>query len=138
MRLTQTLTAAALLLAASATGQPLDTSFTYQGRLTDGGSAPTGVYDLPFTLYDASAGGAPVAPSVLADDVAVTKGLFTVTLDFGPVFAGSKRFLEVATRPGSSTGPYTTLSPRQELTATPIALYSAAAGTAASAAAFTG
>src|SRR5205814_7492527 len=102
------------------------------------GAAPTGAYDLQFTLYDASAGGAPVAPSLMRDDVAVTKGLFTVVLDFGAVFAASKRFLEVSARPGSSTGPYMTLSPRQELTATPNALFSATAGTAGTAANFTG
>src|SRR5437762_926025 len=129
MRLRQTLTAVAMLLAVSAAGQPLDTSFTYQGRLADAGAAPTGAYDLQFTVYDASAGGAPVAPSLMRDDVAVTKGLFTVVLDFGAVYAGSKRFLEVAARPGSSTGPYMTPSPRQELTATPNATISAPART---------
>jgi hypothetical protein len=53
----------------------------------------------------------------------VTAGLFTVTLDFGPAFAGSKRFLEIGVRPGASTGAYAPLSPRQELTASPNALF---------------
>src|SRR5437868_1744111 len=32
------------------------TSFTYQGRLTDGGTAANGNYDLQFVLFDASSG----------------------------------------------------------------------------------
>ena len=31
---------------------PVDTSFTYQGRLTDNGAAPTANYDIKFELYD--------------------------------------------------------------------------------------
>jgi len=31
------------------------TAFTYQGRLTDAGTPPTGNYDFQFTLYDAGA-----------------------------------------------------------------------------------
>lgn len=53
----------------------------------------------------------------------VTNGLFTTQLDFGAsAFTGDARYLEVRVRPGSSTGAYTTLSPRQQLTATPYAL----------------
>jgi len=33
------------------------TSFTYQGRLTDGGTPANGTYEIQFTLWDASAGG---------------------------------------------------------------------------------
>ena len=36
----------------------LTTTFTYQGRLTDGGSPANGAYDLRFILYDAESGGA--------------------------------------------------------------------------------
>lgn len=52
----------------------------------------------------------------------------TVDLDFGPVFTGEARFLELAVRAGGALGNcgtgggYTTLSPRTELTATPYAL----------------
>jgi hypothetical protein len=34
------------------TAQAQTTSFTYQGRLTDGGTAANGNYDLQFTLFD--------------------------------------------------------------------------------------
>src|SRR5712691_3127220 len=36
------------------------TSFTYQGRLTDGGTPANGNYDLQFALFDSLSGGAQV------------------------------------------------------------------------------
>jgi hypothetical protein len=102
----------------------LGTAFTYQGRLTDGGSPANGTYDFQFKLYDAASSGTQVGSTVTKEDVTVTDGLFTVELDFGSgVFTGDARYLEIGVRPGSSTGTYTTLSPRQALTATPYALY---------------
>jgi hypothetical protein len=102
----------------------LGTAFTYQGRLTDGGSPANGTYDLQFTLYDAASGGAAVGSTVTAADVDVADGLFTVRLDFGVnAFRGQARYLAVAVRPGDSSGAYTPLSPRQPLTAAPYALY---------------
>jgi hypothetical protein len=110
---------------------PLGTAFTYQGRLTDGGGAANGLYDLQFTLFSAETEGTQVGPIVTAEDVAVTDGLFTVPLDFGAAaFAGDARWLELAVRPGAG-GPFTVLGPRQALTATPNALYSRTAGAAA-------
>ena len=107
-----------------AAAQPVGTAFTYQGRLDDAGSPASGVYDFQFQLFDAATGGSPVAPTVLEDDVAVATGVFTVSLDFGTAFAGDKRWLEVGVRPGTGTGSYTTLSPRQELSPTPSAVFS--------------
>lgn len=106
---------------------PLSTSFTYQGFLTVDGSPANGQYDLRFRLYDAASGGAQIGTGKLANDVMVRKGVFTVLLDYGPdnidgaVFFGDARWLEVAVRPGTSSGSYTVLSPRQQLTATPYA-----------------
>ena len=45
-----------LLLAASA-ARAQTTTFTYQGKLTDGGTPANGSYDLQFTLWDAVSGG---------------------------------------------------------------------------------
>ena len=119
---------AVLSLGGSAFAQtPLGTAFTYQGRLNDGGSPANGVYDLQFILFDALLGGSPVGPTLAQDDVAVTEGLFTVALDFGALFPGEQRFLEVGVRPGGSSGAYTILTPRQELTPGPNALFSATA-----------
>ena len=109
----------------------LGTAFTYQGVLNDGNGPANGAYDFRFLLYDASFGGNQVGSTVTLDDVSVSDGLFTVELDFGNVFDGRALWLEVAVRPGSSTGNYTTLSPRQPLTAAPYALYALGAGSVA-------
>ena len=100
----------------------LGTGFTYQGKLTDGGGPANGTYDFQFKLYDSAGGDNQVGSTVTVDDQAVTDGLFTVELDFGDVFDGTVLYLEIGVRPGSSTGAYTTLSPRQALTAAPYAL----------------
>lgn len=106
---------------------PLGTEFTYQGRLADGGNPANGAYDIQFTLYDQLSGGTQQGPTVCVDNVAVAEGLFTATLDFGDQFPGQERFLEVAIRVDAgqncaNTSGFTTLSPRQKLTATPNAL----------------
>ncbi len=107
---------------------PLGTAFTYQGRLADGASPANGPFDIELRLFDAPSGGAAVGAAVVMDDVAVTEGLFTVSLDFGPAaFAGQARWLEIAVRAGASTGSYTTLSPRQELTPSPNAVFGSSA-----------
>ncbi|MCC7088529.1 MAG: hypothetical protein M9925_04300 [Chloroflexi bacterium] len=109
----------------------LSTAFTYQGRLTDGGSPANGVYDLRFILWDTETGGAQVGSIVAKEDVTVTNGLFSVELDFGgSAFTGDARWLEIAVRPGSGTGAtgYTILSPRQPVSPSPYAVFAKAAG----------
>ena len=59
------------------------TDFTYQGYLTDGGSAANGEYDLQFTVYNALAAGAPVGATTTVNDLAISNGLFTVTVSPG-------------------------------------------------------
>jgi hypothetical protein len=113
-----TLLAALVLPGASLAQGP---EFTYQGKLEEDGSPANGTFDFQFKLFDA--GGNQVAPMLTRGDVPVSDGYFSVALDFMNVFDGSDRFLEIGVRPGSSTGGYTTLSPRQELTATPYAIY---------------
>jgi hypothetical protein len=103
------------------------TAFTFQGRLSDGGVPANGTYDLEFRLYDALTDGGQVGSTVTQGDVTVTGGLFTVQLDFGNVFNGTALYLEIAVRAGDSEAEYTTLTPRQPLTATPYALYSSSA-----------
>ncbi len=107
----------------------LTPTFTYQGRLTDGGSPANGTYDLRFILYDAETGGSQVGSTVTREDVTVAGGLFSVELNFGAAaFQGDARWLEIAVRPGSSTGTFTTLSPRQPVSPAPYALFAVAAG----------
>ena len=104
---------------------PLGTSFTYQGRLTDGDNPANGIYDLRFAIYDSTNNpGAVIAGPLTNAATAVNNGLFTITLDFGPnAFDGTAHWLEIAVRPGGSTGTFTPLNPRQPLTPAPYALY---------------
>jgi hypothetical protein len=127
---TSVISVLALLVIAPALAQtPVGTTFTYQGRLTDSGAAANGSYDLQFKLFDAVTAGAQVGSTVTLTNVAVASGLFTVGLDFGAVFAGSKRFLEIGVRPGGTSGAFTVLSPRQELTPAPNAVFASNATT---------
>ncbi len=98
-------------------------AFTYQGRLTDGGLPANGEYDFEIRLFDAPSGGAQQGSTVTLNDVQVTGGLFTVTLDFGnSVFQGDARYLDVAVRHGASVGSYELLTPRQAITPAPYAI----------------
>ncbi len=106
-------------------------AFTYQGRLTDGGAAANGVYDLGFALYDAETGGNQIGAAATRNAVNVANGIFTVSLDFGasPFASGANRFLEIAVKHPADTS-YTTLTPRQQLTAAPFSIQSLSAKTA--------
>ncbi|HEX8351802.1 MAG TPA: tail fiber domain-containing protein [Pyrinomonadaceae bacterium] len=123
-----------LFTASAALGQT--TSFTYQGRLSDGSTPAGGVYDMKFRLYDADGNpqGSPDTVTLDNPGVQVTNGLFTVQLDFGAgAFNGGARLLEISVRPHSAdpnTPAYTTLSPRQPITSTPYAVRSITAGAA--------
>lgn len=101
------------------------TAFTYQGRLNDGASPATGIYDLQFTIYDAASGGNAVAGPITHSPVSVTNGLFTTTLDFGGgVFTGDARWLDLAVKTnGAAT--FTALTARQPLTPAPYAIFAA-------------
>ncbi len=115
------MTVLAILVVVAATAAPLGTEFTYQGVLADAGSPAAGVFDFRFYLYDAESGGSQVGSVVLVEDLAVSDGRMTTQLDFGSVFDGTALWLEVGVRDGTSTGSYTVLSPRQQLTAAPFA-----------------
>jgi hypothetical protein len=107
---------------------PLSTSFTYQGQLKQGGSPVSGTCDFQFSLWDAASGGAQIVTTQTATSVTVSNGLFTVQLDFGAsAFTGDARWLETAVRCPAGSGSYTTLTPRQALTAAPYALYAKSA-----------
>ncbi len=117
------------VLSSSAFGQtPVGTAFTYQGSLADAGSPATGSYDFQFTLNDTAIGGVRVRPTGTRTGVNATNGLFTVSLDFGAVFAGSKRWLEIGVKPAGSPNPLAIPTPREELTPAPNAQYASMAG----------
>ncbi|MCW5555873.1 MAG: tail fiber domain-containing protein [Verrucomicrobiae bacterium] len=112
------------------------TALTYQGRLDDGGAPAKGIYDLRFTIYDAASGGAAQGVTLTNSPVAVSNGLFTVTLDFGDgVFDGGGRWLEIGVRTNGG-GSFQPLSPRQRFTSTPYALRALTVGDGAVAGAY--
>ena len=110
----------------------LSTAFTYQGQLKQNGDPVDDTCDLRFILYDAQISGSQVGAIQEKTGVDVTNGLFTIPdLDFGEgVFTGEARWLEIAVRCPTGSGDYTTLSPRQALTAVPYAQFAPLAGSA--------
>lgn len=94
----------------------------YPGRLHDdaGQAVANGTYDFTFALYSAEAGGEPLWSEV-QQGVMVNDGVFNVMLGStnaipAEVLNGSERWLAVSVR-GSGEGKYTTLTPRQHLSA---------------------
>lgn len=111
----------------AAHGEPLTTAFTYQGELRSEGAPAQGEYDFEFTLHLSESVDNAVTLPLTADDVLVADGVFSVPLDFGfTPFTGDRLWIEIGVRNGQSTGSFTTLAPRQELTAAPYALHSEA------------
>lgn len=115
---------------------------TFQGRLSDGSQTATGVYDLQFQLFNALTDGTARTTQITLEDVPVVNGIFTVQLDPGAnllrssgggnttpdlklnpaILDGENLFFEIGVRAGNTTGAYTTLTPRQPLTAVPLAM----------------
>ncbi|WP_395375392.1 hypothetical protein [Marinicella sp. W31] len=111
-----------MALAGGAVAVNQGSEFTYQGELMASGAPANGTYDFEFYLFLVDQNGSDVG-MVTVDDVTVTNGVFSVEIDYGhPVFTGDAYWLEVAVREGASGGSYTTLAPRQPITATPYAL----------------
>ncbi|MHC4648031.1 MAG: hypothetical protein ACYTBJ_21435, partial [Planctomycetota bacterium] len=108
----------------------MGTAFTYQGRLMDADEPASGQYDFQFELYTDPCLSSPlfkVGDTITVDEVETSDGHFTVELDFNSpyAFTGDARWLEVGVRPGERSDPceHTILSPRQEVTPTPYAIY---------------
>jgi hypothetical protein len=97
---------------------------TYQGELLVGGSPANGNYQMQFSVFPTLTGGTAIttAPALIAN---VADGRFTERPLFAAnAFTGSAAFIEIGVRPAGSTDPYTILSPRQRVTATPTAIRS--------------
>jgi hypothetical protein len=109
---------ASLVFSAGAQG----TAFSYQGFLKHHDVSANGSYDFRFSLWDAASGGNQLGTTLTLTNVTVRDGLFTVTLDFGNVWDGNPRFLQIAVRP-ANTGEYTTLSPRVPIMSAPYASF---------------
>lgn len=103
-----------------------DTAFTYQGVLKLNGVGVNGTADFIFRVYDAVSGGAQVGTTQNLNGVAVSSGAFSARVDCGAVFTGAPRWLDIQVRSPAGSGAYTSLTPRQELTAAPYAQFAAA------------
>ena len=110
---------------------PMGTAWTYQGRLMDANGPADGLYDFEFRLFvDPILNSYQVGGTIDINDLDVIDGYFTVELDFGNVaFKGDARWLEIGVKPWDSEERCTILSPRQEVTPTPYALYAQNANT---------
>jgi hypothetical protein len=111
---------------------PMGTAFTYQGRLIYANNPADGLYDFQFKLFDDPNAGSQKGGNINMVDLDVIDGYFTVQLDFGDVFYGDAHWLEIGIRPSELNDPnvYTILSPRQEISPTPYALYTKRSRTA--------
>src|SRR5262245_23931063 len=117
------------LLAVTGTALAQSTAFTYQGRLNENGAPANSTNDFRFRLYLDDIGNVQVGPNVFVDDLVISNGLFTVSLDFGTTpFGGTNLWLDIGVRPGSSSGVYTSLTPLQPLTSAPSAMFANKAG----------
>lgn len=119
----------ATLVSPLTTTQAQGTAFTYQGRLIDGGNPANGSYDISFAAYDATTAGNLIGAIVTNTAVGVSNGLFTTSVDLGDIFTGNDLWLEIAVSTNAADT-FSTIAPRQPLTATPYALFAKSAATA--------
>lgn len=122
-----------LMAAPLAAQTSMGTAFTYQGQLKEAGAPVNGTADFEFSLWDAAGSGDPptggtqIGGTQSVDNLPVSGGLFTVELNAGgefgaTAFNGDARWLEIAVRSPAGSGTFTTLAPRQPITAAPYAL----------------
>jgi hypothetical protein len=104
-----------------ASAQTLGSAITYQGTFADAGVPASGNYDFEFVLFTVATGGTAVQ-TVTKTGVAVNGGLINTLVDFGAAtYNGQVKWVEVHVRHAGG-GSYTTLAPRQALTAAPYAM----------------
>ena len=121
----------AVLLAAVLSISGQSTAFSYQGQLSELGVKVTGTRIFRFTLFDEN--GVAIPGAMVEQNLPVNAGSFSTTLDFGSVvFPGANRTVEIAIKVNVAD-PYTVLSPKQPILATPYAIRSYSSLTAANA-----
>lgn len=102
---------------------PVNSTFTYHGRLPNGPQHQNGEHDFRLTLYDALTGGNRIAGPVVLTYQTVDDGNFTLLVDFGPSpFQGEARYMEIAEKRSGHNEDYRVLSPRATLAPVPYAL----------------
>ncbi len=110
---------------------PDGTSLTYQGRLFESGAPMTGQVDARFRVFDQPVGGTLVAGPVTRTGIDVNGGIFATDVDFGPIFVGAERWLQIDVRSSPGGGAYESLSPRQLITPAPTSQFAMVAGSMA-------
>jgi len=108
------------------------TEFNYQGSLKDNGAPANANYDFEFALFDALSGGNQVGSTIPKNTLLVANGVFAVKLDFGSVFPGANRYLEIRVKLSGQPN-LTTLTPRQLVNSSPYSIKSLNADNATSA-----
>lgn len=119
-----------LLLSVAPIFAAVGTAFTYQGLLNESDSPATGIYEFRFRLYATDTDFTDLAAWRTNNNVPVTNGLFMTKIDFGDVFHGDVRWLDIGSRTNGSPSDFTPLNPREELTPTPYAMFATTAGLA--------
>jgi hypothetical protein len=102
------------MLAGAAAAQT-DTTFTYQGNLTEMGSPADGIYTIDASLWTAASGGAQASSTLTLNNVNVTDGMFLIQLDFGESPFVGQRWVELEVNG-------TALVPRQPITSSPFSI----------------
>ncbi len=117
----------AIAIPASHAQTPVGTALNYQGELRQSGAPAAGPVDLRFRLYTAATNGSQVGSQVTVNNAALTAGRFTSSLDFGAgAFGPDARWLEIDVRSPAGVGSFVTLTPRQRITAAPVAQFALA------------
>src|SRR5258706_15608473 len=120
---------AVILIVTSAAAFAQTTEFTYQGAMKDSGAPANANYDFEFDMYDAPSGGNLIGGTLTKNAVLVTNGVFAVKLDFGSVFPGANRYLEVRVKLTGQPN-LTPLVPRQLVNSAPYSVKSLNSDTA--------
>ncbi|MFK7885164.1 MAG: hypothetical protein AB8F26_13385 [Phycisphaerales bacterium] len=107
--------AACAMSVLGATAAANDTGFTYQGSLSDAGSAVTGSVSVSVSLWDSETLGTQIGSTQALPAVTVTDGIFSIELDFGASAFNGDRWMEISIDSN-------VLTPRQRVTATPYAI----------------
>lgn len=108
------------------------TEFSYQGSLVNSSTPANGNFDFEFRLFNALSGGGQVGATLTRNGVAVSNGVFSVSLDFGANFPGADRYLDISVKP-TGGGAFTPLAPRSQILSAPYAIKSALAENATNA-----
>jgi len=107
------------------------TAIHYQGVLEESGAPANGRYDFSFQLWDGPGIANQVELPVATNAVPVSNGLFSVVLDFAPpAFLNGTRWLEISVKSNAVAGPFTVLTPRQQVFPAPYAIFASSAGSA--------